>query len=184
MSIGCTRRRDRGCGRPSWRSSIPASYAFSTRFDSTRSVSPARWIICCYAVAWNESKNKVSDDGRLDAELAAIIPFQQVIIDFEERRRLKGTMDPAKAATTLAKLNTDLAGRARHRTSKANAAALNRAAMRLSQLRTVLRSWYALSMISTTPSSAGGWTANTRKPMKRSTAWRRRYTPRRAFPDR
>jgi uncharacterized protein (DUF885 family) len=86
-------------------------------------------------------QKQVLAEAPLDAEIAPIIPFQQVIIDFEEGRRRMDTLDAAKAATTLAKLNADIAD-ARASKSTAKPAALSRAANRLAQLRTTLRTWY------------------------------------------
>lgn len=88
-------------------------------------------------------QKQVADEGRQDAEVAALIPFQQVIIGFEQARRRMETVDPQKCAAALAQLSADIAAaRSSASSSKANPAILNRAAVRLSQLRTALRTWF------------------------------------------
>jgi hypothetical protein len=67
-------------------------------------------------------QKQLADEGRQDAEVATVIPFQQIIIGFDEARRRMETIDPQKSAAALA--------------------ILNHAAVRLSQLRTWLRAWY------------------------------------------
>jgi uncharacterized protein (DUF885 family) len=82
-------------------------------------------------------------DARHDAEIAPLIPFQQIVIDLEEARRRMETVDAQKSAEALGKL---IAGIAAAKSSasgtKASPAVLNRAATRLAQLRTTLRTWY------------------------------------------
>jgi uncharacterized protein (DUF885 family) len=86
-------------------------------------------------------QKQIANDARLDAEIAPLIPFQQTIVDFEEARRRMDTVDAAKAAALLAKMTAGIAA-ARAANTKGSPAALHRAAMRLSQLRTILRTWY------------------------------------------
>lgn len=86
---------------------------------------------------------QVSNEGRQEAELAAMIPFQQIIIGLEESRRRMETVDPQKSASSLAQLNADIAdARNSKPPSEADKAVLNRAAVRLSQLRSTLRNWF------------------------------------------
>jgi hypothetical protein len=81
-------------------------------------------------------------DKEKEKEIAALIPFQQVIIEFEESRRRMETIDGQKTALTLEKLVKDIAV-AKDSLSGAKATpAMNRAAQRLEQLRAALRSWY------------------------------------------
>ena len=88
-------------------------------------------------------QKQLASQARQDAEVAALIPFQQTIIGFEEARRRMETVDPQKCASALAKMNADIAAaRTSVSSSKADAAALNRAAVRLSQLRGSLRTWF------------------------------------------
>lgn len=49
-------------------------------------------------------QQQVVQDGRADAEIAALIPFQQTIIGFEEARRRMETIDGQKSALALEKL--------------------------------------------------------------------------------
>ena len=68
-----------------------------------------------------EEKQLATEAGH-DAEIAALIPFQQTIIGFEEARRRMETVDPQKCAAALAKMSAGHRGRAelRRRHSKAN----------------------------------------------------------------
>jgi hypothetical protein len=88
-------------------------------------------------------QKRLAADARQDAAVALLIPFQRTIMDLEEARRRMETVGPQKSAMTLAKLTADLA--AAHNSpavSTADPAVLNRAAVRLSQLRNVLRTWF------------------------------------------
>jgi hypothetical protein len=88
-------------------------------------------------------QKQLAGEARLDAEVAELVPFQQTIIGFEEARRRMETVDPQKCAAALAKLSADIAAaRSSLPSSKAGAAVLNRAAIRLSQLRTSLHTWF------------------------------------------
>jgi uncharacterized protein (DUF885 family) len=86
-------------------------------------------------------RKQLAEEARKDAEIAALIPFQQTIIALEEARRRMETVDAQKAAAALAKMTADIAA-ARAANAKAAPAALNRAAVRLAQLRNYLRAWY------------------------------------------
>jgi hypothetical protein len=80
------------------------------------------------------------------AETAAFLPFAQTIIDLEESRRRMETMNPAKAAETLARLEKQIdtvrksveADGARN----VRKALANRAATTADGLRTSLRNWF------------------------------------------
>jgi hypothetical protein len=86
-------------------------------------------------------QRQLAREASADAEVQALIPFQQVVIGFEEARRRMETLDAQKAALALAKMTADIAA-ARAANAKAAPAVLNRAATRLSQLRNSLRPWY------------------------------------------
>ncbi|MGD0870837.1 MAG: DUF885 family protein [Bryobacteraceae bacterium] len=86
-------------------------------------------------------QRQLAAEAAADAEVQGLIPFQQVVIGLEEARRRMETLDPQKAAVTLARMTADIAA-ARAANAKAAPAVLNRAAMRLSQLRNSLRTWY------------------------------------------
>jgi len=91
----------------------------------------------------SREQKQLVNEARLDAEVQALIPFQQTIIGFEEARRRMETVDPPKCAAALAKITADIAAaRSSISSSKANAAVLSRAAVRLSQLRNSLRTWF------------------------------------------
>ena len=88
-------------------------------------------------------QKQLGGEARQDVELAALIPFQQTIIGFEEARRRMETVDAPKCAVALAKMTADIAiARSSLSSSKASPATLNRAAIRLSQLRNSLRTWF------------------------------------------
>jgi uncharacterized protein (DUF885 family) len=88
-----------------------------------------------------EQKQLVAD-GRQDAEIQALIPFQQTVIGLEEARRRMETVDPQKSAAALAKLTADIAAAKANSAPKAASAMLNRTAIRLAQLRNSLRTWF------------------------------------------
>jgi hypothetical protein len=88
-------------------------------------------------------ERQLAGETRQDAEIAALIPFQQTIIGLEEARRRMETVDPQKSASTLAKLTSDIAAAKSSATAgKAPPVALGRAAERLSELRATLRAWF------------------------------------------
>jgi hypothetical protein len=87
-------------------------------------------------------QKQVANEGRQDAEVAALIPFQQIIIGFEEARRRMETIDPQKCAVALAQVNADIAKARSSGAPNTSPAILHRAAVRLSQLRTTLRTWF------------------------------------------
>jgi hypothetical protein len=88
-------------------------------------------------------QKQVIEEGQRDAEIAALIPFQQTIIGFEEARRRMETVDGQKSALALEQLVKDVAAAKDSMAgAKGNSAVLNRAAQRLEQLRTTMRTWY------------------------------------------
>ncbi len=88
-------------------------------------------------------QKQVIAEGRLDADIAALIPFQQTVIGFEEARRRMETIDGQKSAVALDRLIKDIAVAKDSMSGvKKNPAALNAAAQRLEQLRGTLRAWY------------------------------------------
>jgi hypothetical protein len=86
-----------------------------------------------------EQQRQLAADAKQEAEVTAILPFQQDIYGLEEARRRMDTLDEKKAAATLAALTAQLA------TAKppagATPAALGRAASRVQELRGVLQEW-------------------------------------------
>jgi hypothetical protein len=86
-------------------------------------------------------QKQLAGESRQDAEIAALIPFQQIILGLEEARRRMETLDAQKSAAALVKLTAEIAV-AKAANAKASPAVLNRAATRLSQLRNTLRTWY------------------------------------------
>ena len=74
-----------------------------------------------------------------DAEVAAILPFQQDIFGLEEARRRMDTLDEKKAAKTLSDLTKQLA--TIKPPANATPASLGRAASRVQQLRGTLQEW-------------------------------------------
>jgi hypothetical protein len=89
-----------------------------------------------------EQKDLMAEAQR-EAEIAAIIPFQQTIVGYEEARRRMETIDGQKSAISLEHLLKEIAA-AKDSLSgkKPNPQALNRAAQRLQQLRGTMRTWY------------------------------------------
>lgn len=90
----------------------------------------------------------LANQAQQDAEIAPLIPFQQTIIGLEEARRRMETIDPQKSATLLARMTADIAAAKRAlddpppSQGKTPAGALNRAAIRLGQLRNSLSTWF------------------------------------------
>ena len=87
-------------------------------------------------------QRQLANEARQDAEIAALIPFQQTIIGFEEARRRMETIEPQKCAAALAKMTADIALARSPAAPKAGSAVLERAAVRLGQLRNSLRTWF------------------------------------------
>jgi hypothetical protein len=87
-----------------------------------------------------ESK-QLAVDRKKDEEIAALVPFQQAVIDLEEARRRMNTVDGQRSALALVKLTADIAAK-KSATPKASPAVLFAAASRLAQLRNTLRTWY------------------------------------------
>lgn len=86
-------------------------------------------------------KKQLANEAKQDAEIAAILPFQQAISTLEEARRRMETIDPQGSAAALGKLTAYIQD-VKSANPKAPAATLNRAALRLVQLRGVLRTWF------------------------------------------
>ena len=90
-------------------------------------------------------QRQLAENAKQEAEVAAILPFQQEIYGLEEARRRMETLDEKKAAATLAALTAKLANA--KPPAGASPAALGRAASRVQELRGVLQQWstfYAL----------------------------------------
>jgi uncharacterized protein (DUF885 family) len=84
---------------------------------------------------------QLAAEQRRDSEIAELIPFQRIIVDFEESRRRMETVDAQKSAASLVKLSAGIAA-VRGANPTASPAILNGAAVRLVQLRNTIRSWY------------------------------------------
>jgi hypothetical protein len=88
-------------------------------------------------------QKQLAAESRKEEDIAPLIPFQQELIGLEEARRRMETLEPQKSAVTLNKLATDIeAAKAALANSKPAPAVLNRAAMRLVQLRRYFRAWF------------------------------------------
>jgi hypothetical protein len=82
------------------------------------------------------------DEQQRDAEIAALIPFQRTIIDFEEARRRMETVDAQKSALALESLQKEIAVAKDSLIGVKGTPAMNRAAQRLEDLRSVMHAWY------------------------------------------
>ena len=82
-------------------------------------------------------------DSRKEEDIAPLMPFQPAIIALEEARRRMQTLDPQQSAITLNKIG-DSIQQAQAALSKSTntPAVLNRAAVRLVELRKNLRTWF------------------------------------------
>jgi len=88
-------------------------------------------------------QTQLAAESRQEEDIAALIPFQQEIIGLEEARRRMETVDPQKSAVTLNKITSQIeTAKAALPNSKIAPAAMNRAAIRLVQLRGYFRAWY------------------------------------------
>jgi hypothetical protein len=88
-------------------------------------------------------QKQLAAEARQEEEVAVLIPFQQTIIGLEEARRRMETIEPQKSAVAVGKLSADIAvAKAALPNSKAGPAAMNRAAIRLVQLRNNFRTWF------------------------------------------
>ncbi len=89
-------------------------------------------------------RSQLQLDATQMAEMEPLVPFAKTIIDFEEARRKMETLDPKKAAATLADMlkAIDAARRANSNGAKVKVSVANRAAQRLNGLRGNLREWY------------------------------------------
>ena len=87
-------------------------------------------------------QKQLANDAAQEAAIAALIPFQRVIIGFEEARRRMETVEPEKCAESLATITADIADAKKSAESLKANPILHRAALRLVQLRGTLRSWY------------------------------------------
>ena len=88
-------------------------------------------------------QKQLAAESRKEEDIAALIPFQQDIIGLEESRRRMDTLDPQKSAVTLNKISADIeAAKSALPNSKAAPAAMNRAAVRLVELRGYFRTWF------------------------------------------
>jgi hypothetical protein len=88
-----------------------------------------------------EQKSVLAEKER-ESEVAALIPFQQTIIGFEEARRRMDTVDGQKCALALEKMLKEIAVARDLLSGAKGTAAMNRAAQRLMLLRSAMRTWY------------------------------------------
>jgi hypothetical protein len=88
-------------------------------------------------------QKQLAAESREEEEIAPLIPFQPYIIGLEEARRRMETLDPQKSAVILNKIATDIeAAKASLAGSKLAPAVMNRAAIRLVELRGYFRTWF------------------------------------------
>jgi hypothetical protein len=89
-------------------------------------------------------EKQLSREAREDDEIAALVPFQTDIVALEEARRRMETVEGQKSAGVIEKIieETEKAKKSMEG-SKLGSAALNRAAVRTSQLRATLRGWFS-----------------------------------------
>ena len=88
-------------------------------------------------------QKQLASESRKEEDIAPLVPFQQDIIGLEEARRRMETLDPQKSAITLNKLATDIeTAKVSLANSKLAPAVMNRAAVRLVQLRRYFRAWF------------------------------------------
>jgi hypothetical protein len=88
-------------------------------------------------------EKQLSREAREDDEIAALVPFQPIIVGLEEARRRMETVVGQKSAADLVKIVADVeSSKASMAGSKADSTVLNRAAIRTSQLRLTLRGWF------------------------------------------
>ena len=88
-----------------------------------------------------EQKALLSEKLR-DTQIAALIPFQQTIFEFEEARRRMENVDGQKSALALEKLVKDIAAAKDSLSGVKGTQEMNLAAQRLELLRNVLRVWF------------------------------------------
>jgi len=77
-----------------------------------------------------------------DGAVAALIPFQQTVIGFEEARRRMETVDGQKSAIALEKLVREVAAAKDSLSGVKGTPAMHHAAQRLEDLRAAMRGWY------------------------------------------
>ena len=88
-------------------------------------------------------EKQLAAESREEEEIAPLIPFQQDIIGFEEARRRMETLDPQKSAVTLNKIAAEIEkAKTALPNSKSEPRAMNRAAVRLVQLRRYFHTWF------------------------------------------
>jgi len=89
-----------------------------------------------------DQKQLAAEAGH-EEEIEPLIGFQRTIVELEEARRRMETLDPQKAAFTVAKMTADIAAaKAGLPNLKAKPDAMHRAAVRLARLRNFLRAWF------------------------------------------
>jgi uncharacterized protein (DUF885 family) len=90
----------------------------------------------------HQQKN-LAADSRKEEDIAPLMPFQPAIIAFEEARRRMETLDPQQSAIALSKIADSIEqAKASLAKSSNTPAVLNRAAVRLVELRRNLRTWF------------------------------------------
>ena len=87
-------------------------------------------------------QKQLATEALQEAEVAALIPFQQIIIGLEDARRRMETVEPQKCAAALARLTGEIAAAKKSVEGSKGNPALNRAAVRLTRLRNALRAWF------------------------------------------
>ncbi|HLK18829.1 MAG TPA: DUF885 family protein [Bryobacteraceae bacterium] len=113
----------------------------SVNFDSLSQAGRVDYLLLRGRVL-HEQKNLASD-SRKEEDIAPLMPFQPAIIAFEEARRRMDTLDPQKSAIELSKIADSIEqAKAALAKSGSSPAVLNRAAVRLVELRRNLKTWF------------------------------------------
>ena len=89
-----------------------------------------------------QEQKAVLAEKEKESEVAALIPFQQTIIGFEESRRRMDTVDGQKCALAIEKMLKEIAVAKDLLSGAKGTPAMNRAAQRLALLRSAMRTWY------------------------------------------
>jgi len=110
------------------------------RFDDISQAGKVDYLLL-HGRLLREQKELLAEKQR-EAEIAALIPFQQTIIGFEEARRRMETVDGQKCAIALEGLLHDIAAAKDSLSGVKGNVVMNRAAQRLELLRGAMRLWY------------------------------------------
>src|SRR6201996_4430430 len=109
----------------------------SFRFDAMSQSGKVDYLLLRSHI--EDGQRQLAANAKQEAEVTAILPFQQDIYGLEEARRRMETLDEKKSAAMLAALSAQLGKAKPH--ADASPAALGRAASRVQELRGVLQQW-------------------------------------------